>query len=69
MTRQTTQITTTAQGATKRTYDKVLKRFSAAGILSCLPYQAAFFTTMSMTRARCARALPNNSALARARLK
>ena len=30
---------------------------------------AAFFSTMSMTRARCVRALPNSSALARARLK
>src|SRR5471030_761103 len=36
MTRQITQITTTAHGATKRTYDKVLKRFSDDGILSAI---------------------------------
>src|SRR4051794_9072136 len=34
MTRQTTQITTTAQGATKRAYDKIVKRVSDDGMLS-----------------------------------
>ena len=36
MTREITQITTTAHGATKRTYDKVLKRFSDDGIPSAI---------------------------------
>jgi hypothetical protein len=36
MTRQVTQINMTAQGATKSTYDKVLKRFSDDGILPAL---------------------------------